>query len=291
MDNPSRAEANARATFKRWVREAFPEIAETMDAAADEDNPIIRDVLVGKGKVLVAEATIANEIRRTGEELADYHAQLLAEWPKRRPWLAHKASNVKGGVRYESEAVIEVEHVDGSLTYECALEGCEYTNPNPRGVAVHYGKAHTMKGEVEPASQNGPTVIDPEYTEPLLDRDYNPTARLVDALVEVLAKLNGHGTDREKAVEILRWFRLRPDIEHTTRDTEPLSDSDILGRIRRLVGQPDLREELQAARDELGIVIAENEVLKRQRDEANAHLVRVQSDLDGIKELMEGVGR
>jgi hypothetical protein len=289
MDNPSRAERNARATFKKWVRDAFPEIAESLDAVEAEEDPIIRDTLEGKAHRLVNEQGVRQITKAMQRE---YDAVMgKVEWPVRTPWLAHKASNKVGGTRYQSEAVVQRTHSDGSIDFECAFEGCEYESQNPRGVAVHYGKAHTMKGQVPPASQDNGLTIDPEYTEPILTRDYRPTERMVSALMEVLAKLNGHGTDREKAVEILRWMALRPDIEHTTRELEPLSDGEIVIRMRRLLAIPDLSDALEERTVELSVVEGERDEAVRQRDEANARLVKVERDLESLRELLDSVGR
>jgi hypothetical protein len=285
MDNPSRAERNAKASFKKWVRDTFPEVAAKLDAAGDEDDPILRDILLESAHRKVTEVALDHLVKgyeRQVEELLD-----SMEWPVRSPWMAHKQANTKGGVRYESEAVLQRLHEDGSVDYECAYEGpvgaCGYTSENPRGVAVHYGRAHTMKGESAPASQDGPKAIDPAYTEPITERSYRPTDRLVSALADVLTTLNGHGTDQEKAEAILQWFHERPDIEHTTRTDVPLSDADILFRIRRLVA-PTLDTDLTQARAEL-------EVVKVERDLALAQLAKVSRDLDGIRELMTEVGR
>jgi hypothetical protein len=145
---------------------------------------------------------------------------------------------------------------------------------------------------VEPASQDGPLHIDPAYTEPVTTRDYRPTERLVTALMDVITGLEGLTAD-EMAIRILTWFHERPDIEHESRPLEPLSDKQILNKIRMLVGvpDPDQTATIDALGDAMKIVAAERDDAIRQRDEANAHLVKVQQDLDSIKELMEGVGR
>jgi hypothetical protein len=279
MDNPSRAEKNAKATFKRWVREQYPDIAVALDAADNEDDPMIQDILMGKAHRQVAELAVTQAAKHFEKELSN----AMMEWPVRTPWLAHKASNTKGGVRYESEAVVQRTWNNGDVDYECAFPECGYTNTNPRSVGVHYGRQHTMKGETPPATQDGPKIIDPAYTEPLLQRDYKPTDRLITALAAVLEKLNGHGTPSEMAEEILRWFHDRPDIEHVSRPDVQLTDADILFRIRRLVA-PTLEGDLTQARAEL-------ETVKVERDLAIAQLAKVSRDLESIKELIGEVGR
>lgn len=246
MDNASRAEANAKAVFKKWVKDTYPDVAEALDRVEDEDDPIVQDILEGRAKKRVTK--IANEAL-IEQQVKQFEAAMHAvEWPVRTPWLAHKASNKDGGVRYESEAVIQRTWNNGDVDYECAFEGCGYSNKNPRSVAVHYGRSHTMKGEALPAAQDKGLVVDPEYTEPIMERNYKPTDRLILALAAVLEKLNGHGTDREKAEEILRWFHDRPDLVEWRTNQE--GDDDGLHRIwLRVEGEGFLvvREALQHA--------------------------------------------
>lgn len=190
--------------------------------------------------------------------------------------MARKQPGRNGGVLYESEAVLERVWPTGETDYQCAFTGCDYTNENPRGVAAHYGKAHTLKGESEPAGQDGPHVIDPTYTEPTTTRDYRPTQRLVDALASFLSEHSWDNVD-DLAVLMLEWAHYRDDIEHTERPLAPLTDADILNKIRMLVGQPDQSEKIAQ--------------ITRERDELAATLVRVERDLATLRELLEGVGK
>jgi hypothetical protein len=288
MDNASRAERNARATFRKWVREQFPDIAESLDKAYEEENPVTREVLMKRAQKMVTEQNeevIVNAMQRDIGELLN-----SIEWPVRSPWMAHKGASKDGGVRYESEAVVQRLWNNGDVDYECAFDGCDYVSKNPRGVAVHYGKTHTAKGQTPPASQDNGLTVDPEYTEPILSRGYKPTDRLVAALAAVLAKLNGHGTDQEKAEAILTWFHERPDIEHTTRPDVPLTDADILFRIRRLVS-PGSEETIERLRADAEVLEAERAEAWRERDEAIAQLAKVSRDLNSLKELIEGIGK
>jgi hypothetical protein len=260
----NRGLANAEAQFTRWIREQahFPDGTPVLEIPNYGD-PVV-DAIIREGIV-----------RKTIEAVHKPAVQM-------RPWLARRNAKQGGGIRYESEAVIERTWPDGRVDYLCSVPDCGYENDKPRSVANHYGAAHTSKGETEPAG-NGPLHVDPAYTEPASTRSYRPTQRLVDALKAVLDGVVGQDTE-EAAVAILTWMNERPDIEHESRPLVPLTDGDILNRIRLLVGQPDQTEQIESLTGEL--IEA-----RRQRDEANAHLVKVQRDLDGIKELMEGVGR
>lgn len=188
-----------------------------------------------------------------------------------RPWLARKSPGKDGGFLYPSKAVLERHWSDGTTDYVCSE--CEYESKSPRSVAAHYGGVHS-EGRSE---QNPPTVIDPTYTEPV-HSGYRPTERMVDTLMSVLNDiLNDTADMRETAVRLLTWMNDRPDIDHEPRPVVPLSDRQTLDKIRLLVGQPDQTETIER--------------LTRERDEANARLVKVERDLSGLRDLIEGIGR
>ncbi len=266
---------NAKAQFMRWVREQaqFPDGTPVMEIPNYGD-PIV-DSIIREGIV-----------KKTIEAVAKPAPAVTLT-----PWLARRNAKQGGGIRYESEAVLERTWPDGRVDYICSVPDCGYESDKPRSVANHYGAAHTAKGETEPAG-NGPLHVDPTYTEPVTTRDYRPTERLVAALMDVITGGEGLTAD-EMAVRILTWMHDRPDIEHESRPLAPLTDKDIVNRIRVLVGtpDPDQTEEIADLNFQIKMIEEDRERLREQRDEANAHLVKVQRDLDGIKELMEGVGR
>jgi hypothetical protein len=269
----NRGLANAEAQFMRWLKNQM--------GTLPNGTPIIETHQTGNPVLdpIVREGFVKHAVNKLPKPL-------VIDVVKREPWLARRNAKRGGGIRYESEAVIQRTWNNGDIDFECAFEGCDYASDKPRSVANHYGAAHTQKGEAEPA-QNGPLHVDPEYTEPASTRTYRPTQRLVEALMHVIDTDEFAGMDAsEQAALILSWFHDRPDIEHESRPLVPLTDADILNRIRVLVGtpDPDQTEQIESLTGEL--IEA-----RRQRDEANAHLVKVQRDLDGIKELMEGVGR
>jgi hypothetical protein len=272
---------NAHATFMRWLREHVPaEERRIWDAAKESGNPLVQDVIADGLVRKQTQRMVAENMERTHREFIEMvksDPRVIIE-PLVRPWMAKKQPGKQGGVLYESEAVLERVWPTGETDYACAFPGCEYHSENPRGVAAHYGKAHTLKGQVEPASQDGPHVIDPAYTEPTTTRDYRPTQRLVDALADWIDTTDlSASTPQELAVLFLTWAHYRDDLDHEPRPLVPLTEKDILNKIRLLVGQPDLSVELEEAR--------------RQRDEANAHLVRVQRDLDALSDMVKGIGR
>lgn len=171
----------------------------------------------------------------------------------RRPWQARRQSAPGGGTVYDSDAVVEVRFSDGSVNYECAL-GCGYSHAtNPRSVATHYGKGHTAKGDAVPA-RGGQERIDPTYTEPLTHRDYTPTERLVRLLQHAIEEaMEGSWNTRDLAVSILRWQHDRVGEGGEPGPSVPLTDSQIVERIRLMldtgesVAQQQEIDELRAA--------------------------------------------
>jgi hypothetical protein len=243
---------NAHATYMRWLRtQMSPELVELWDMAKGEDDPLIKETIaegvVRKHAEEIMHARDERFEKRVKEAIEN--GEIIVE-PLIRPWLARAYSGKDGGTRYESQTTLERVWPDGKTDYACAFEGCDYINDKPRSVAQHYGQQHTRKGEAEPAMA-GPFHIDPEYTEPVSSRDYRPTQRMVDTLTELLTTLQGeHLTPGDLAVALLTWMHERPDIEHTERPLVPLTDRQVLDKIRMLVGQPDQSEEIAALKAE-----------------------------------------
>jgi hypothetical protein len=279
---------NANAQFMRWVRDHMTvEENDLFDKAREESDPLVKDVL--------AESLVRKQATRVMHERDErIHTEIreairrgsIVVEPLVRPWLARKHSGKEGGTRYESQTTMERVWPAGEVDYVCAFEGCDWDSSSPRSVAMHYGQQHTRKGESEPAG-DGPHHLDPEYTEPVSSREYRPTERLVEALIAALDDAIENGEDRaDVARRILTWFHDRPDIDHESRPLVPLTDKDVLNRIRVLVGTPDPDQT-----ERIDVLTAELIQARAERDEANAHLAKVQRDLNDIRELMGEVGR
>lgn len=270
-DNAGRGLKNAHAMFMRWLKEHMAStVQEVWDAAVEEDDPMLKDILaeslVRKQATQITQERTEREYREAVEHVKKAISQgTIVVEPLVRPWMARKAPRKDGGVLYESEAVLERVWPTGETDYQCAFTGCEYVNDNPRGVAAHYGKAHTLKGEAEPASQDGRHKIDPTYTEPLSTRGYRPTQRLVDALATFLSEHSWDNTD-ELAVLMLEWAHYRDDIEHTTRDLAPLTDTDIVNKIRMIVGLPDQSAKIEQL--QLDLIQARSEITRLKEEKA-----------------------
>jgi hypothetical protein len=255
---------NAHAQFMRWVKEhVTPEIKELWDKAVAEDDPLVKDVLAESIVRKQTQQIVTENIER---EAAAFMAEIRKPKPKPvvRPYLARKHSGKDGGTRYESETTLERDWGNGVIDYCCAFAGCDYDSGNPRSVAMHYGQQHTRKGESEPAG-TGPLHLDPAYTEPLSSR-YTPTERLMRALMDVLIALDEDTLSAEdRARAILTWMHDRPDIEHEERPLVPLTDRQILDKVRMLVGQPDQTSEIEALRSEITVLESEVHRLREER--------------------------
>lgn len=260
---------NAHAQFMRWVREQMsPELAELYDKAKAEKNPELQDIMAEAVVRKQAEEVMhARDERVTKQIIQAIEKGSIVVEPLIRPWLARKHAGKDGGTRYESQTTLEVIWPDGKTEYRCAFQDCGYTADKPRSVAQHYGQQHTRKGESEPAGA-GPHHIDPEYTEPVTTRDYRPTQRLLAAATEMIYNLMYEdGMNAETlALAFLTWAHDRPDIEHTERPLVPLTDKQILDKIRMLVGQPDQSDEIAALREE-NLNLA-NEIVRLKEERA-----------------------
>lgn len=292
----------ARAIFKRWL-EADPTRYNDNDRTAYEAMSKVGDLLdrddeghliaVGTpGEIVVAETIMAGARKR----LKPIHVPAPEPVLRETPWLARKQPSRTGGVLYESEAVIQRDLVspDGtveSTDYRCAFEGCGYHADKPRSVAAHYGKAHTMKGESDPAGQTA-TVPGVDYVEPVTTRDYSPTQRLLDALTEFIeGTLDLRSvTAEELARTFLTWSHDRPDLDHETREAVVLTDEQIVARIRSLVWSP-VAVDLGNARDAVAKAERERDEAIAQRDEASARLANVERDLKALTDLVGQIGR
>ena len=249
-DGSNRGFANSKAQFMRWIKaHSTPEIQELWDVAVESDDPLIKDVLADSIVKKQAQQIVSEQMERAEKEFIEAmkkSPQLVIE-PLIRPYLARKHSGKDGGTRYESQTTLERIWPDGSVDYTCALDGCDYASEKSRSVAMHYGQEHTRKGETEPAGE-GPHVLDPDYTEPLTSR-YRPTERLLTTLAGFLAEHSWDNVD-DLALLFLTWANERPDLDHEPRPLVPLTDRQMIDKIRLIVGQPDQSEEIAALKQE-----------------------------------------
>jgi predicted RNA binding protein YcfA (HicA-like mRNA interferase family) len=298
MSRGNRTAQNCEAQFARWLRRQAPEEIAAIEGTDLIEDPILAETVRNKAVQKATDALLkkapVDPLKQFEHDMEVLTTAITGPKPETRelvstrPWLARKKHGPIGGERYESEAVVENRYSDGSVEYVCAF-GCGYSNPNPKGVAVHYGRSHTMKGEVAPAGE-GPRHVDVTYTEPSFHRAYNPQERLVKALTSWLEENWTAELDMDEvATMFLTWAHERPDLEHVERDVTAYTDEEMVQRIRAIVGQP-FSVELKDA-------TAENDALKAlveqrtiERDEVTAQLAKVQRDLDAIRDMLGGIG-
>lgn len=256
----------ARQIYDRWLARRFgpapdspttPEGREALAAVvpylppnpvvdADLAQDLINDEIMGGGVQKHIHQALESEILI--EELEE---EAMAEprfITRERPWLARRSATRAGGNKYRSGAVVERTWSDGTVDYVCSSPGCGWNSTAPRSVASHYAANH---GTERPTSDAAKQRIVPaaDYTEPLTHHEYNPTQRLVRALVDYLEGESWE-TSEDLATIMLRWAHDRPDLPEPEAQTyQPLTSDQIVARIQALVGGPLVEriEELEKA--------------------------------------------
>lgn len=298
----NRGYQNTLSEIKRWERDQ--EIAQGMaDVVASASGPEVQAL----GRVV--EALFASDDEVTDRVLAraaDKHARKAIEeyapepatsLPRvivgdvepssstvedRRPWKARMGSSRSKATTdyYESSTTDEVTYADGSKMYACRFEGCDFMSDRPRSVARHFGAKHTAQGESERVDASKRVAIaegvafDPSDMEPEHHHEYTPTERLVRALTEFM-----ESAETLDAVAILRWFHDRPDLgDPEARVREPLTDTEIVAKIRLLVGGRDV--ELEAKYEDL---LRRFDAVYEERDELSVRLGEVIEERDRLR--------
>jgi hypothetical protein len=178
-----------------------------------------------------------------------------------RPWKA-KGS---GGL-YDSKAVLE-QVLDGEVVaYLCAVCREFESFDDPHSVAAH-ARSHTRGKGTQPRN-------------PVTEKDadsYTPTARLVGILAEWLTEHSWDNTD-DLATLFLTWAATRPDLPPPT-PREPLTDTQIVERIRSLVGVSSVSEAEHA--EALATVEAQVVAMDRLRSEIAALARQVEAVTTG----------
>ena len=217
---------------------------------APAEVPVMLDAVLRSpsGGDLAEQIIMEGAVSRTKKAILR-QAEPTREITSLRPWLARKAPNAQGGMFYESRAVKQREWSDGSTDYVCPLEDCGFDADNPASVYRHYGN-HVRKGEAPPASPaaNETAVPGTDYTEPVTERGYTPTDRLLSTLTEQI-KAWGDLSPAELAAAFLTWAHERPDLDREEREPRELTAEEIVVRIRSLVWQP-IAVDLANAKDE-----------------------------------------
>jgi hypothetical protein len=200
-----------------------------------------------------------------------------AETVTDRPWLANGRGRGKGGAAlYESKAVIERTHADGTVTYRCAFAGCSEESDNPRSIASHYPKHNRGQGK---------TKLNPSVTVES-DRRLARIDRLAAELRVAFAAANQGGapsvlTPEALAEHVIDARIARGEGEHREPDTL----HDILQRLATLAHAAqalDPTVELRRDVDELRSEVAE---ARLAADAAEAKLRAAKETLAALRDL------
>jgi len=154
---------------------------------------------------------------------------------KVRPWIARRSMHKEGGEVYESKAVLERKWTDGSMDYACAFPDCDYTAPEPRTIASHYGGKHGREVPTGKAAQ-AESWTDPGLSWTPTQRQQGRIARLAKEMREAANALDetGEGITPEALAE---WIVKRRDEarESLSDESTPLTPEQVIERVRRLV--------------------------------------------------------
>lgn len=267
LSRANRSQQNCEADLRRWQREqegALGKAVEVMSAIRHAPKDPILDGVMVEGMV--------KHLEHADQE---QEPTLVSE----KPWMARKGSKGPegGGRLYESQAVIERRWSDGTRDYLCAFPDCDYTAPDPRSVATHYGRTNTHR--IRPGSvAHPPTVYTPVYEESGRHR-YRPTERLLLGLAEALRE-SGATDPTGYAYAALQWIHDRPDlIEQERQPREPWTAEQIVERIALLVGQP-FAAQVEALQAEQAALQARFDLLEK---EAN----RLREERAALRDLLD----
>jgi hypothetical protein len=179
---------------------------------------------------------------------------------KVKPWVARHSMRKEGGEVYESKAVLERKWSDGSIDYGCPR--CDFTNVEPRRVAAHYGGKH---GAEHPAAQaSAEMYVDPEVRWTPTERQKGRIHRLAGEMRKALEAIGPEMTVDECA----EWIVKHRDEarEHLMDETTPLTDEQVLDRIRRLIDRgayADLMARIEAVEAEAQAAKAQQDIERR----------------------------
>lgn len=187
----------------------------------------------------------------------------------------------RGGTEgYASDIATQREYDDGSMDYLCVR--CDYVGSRPLAMASHW-KKHVHEDERNRGNHVGVIV-------PIERSAYQPTEERLESLAEAMAKAMEQGinwSDPEEACKQLAYAALSWDNDRRSRSEggmrDPLSDTEILNRIRSLVDN-GLYEAQRETNAELSVKI---EALELRVTEAEADAQRARDTLSTFRALLE----
>lgn len=239
--------------FAQRILKATPlHIKERLLAEMDEFGvEAMSDLAISAATPVVTVAAVAPKPKREPEESGQVPSLT------RVPWMASR-----GATLYESKAVVEVRDGDEVVWYECPT--CSHREDNPRSAAAHYRRAHRVG--LGRDNQNPSSAV---------NTDYRPSLRLLEALAEFLAA-GDWVTPEDAALSALVWFHERPDLgDPEFRHFPAMTDTQIVQRIRTLVGTGVTEEEMEDLREKVEWWKRQQDITATQRDEATEEVARL----------------
>ena len=197
---------------------------------------------------------------------------------------------------YESQVAIEREWSDGTIEYVCNVPDCTsgpdggpYVTENRLAMGPHR-KVHVNLGQVEKIEDPRALTIEVPDHEPAYTKEYAPRDErlrsLASVLLEKIISLGPDLTDHEKAEALaqaaLEWGHTRTDGGLGRGEREPLSDAELLARIRGMLDNGMYARQA----DEIATQRAAREAAEARAEAAVAEAQKVKDDINGLLDLL-----
>lgn len=280
--SPRKKSQPTRSLKQTLSRYANPLLAVDM-RKVDERAHQIENSIITRTNTMAVEAFGAKdmvEAAKKAEEFVMEHKSpdqtVVYEGPMRS-----KGANGQG---YESDIADEIEYASGVSIKTCRRCGWQ-TEKSPRAMGAHW-QAHVNQDKSAKGGHTGPSVTLSQQG------DYRPTQERLDSLTDTLkSMIEAGGVDwsnvdnaaQAMALAALTWDH---DRRMTGGEREPLTDAQVLDRIRRLVdgGRYEERlEEIRSLNERVSEAEARISEIMVERDKARG-------DLRTLRELIDGLG-
>lgn len=208
-------------------------VADSFEAMEDEAPPPPKPKKATA--VEEAEAKVAQQVKR--------ERHIVSE----RPHLMHK----RLGKSYPSKTTIERRWSDGVIDYACAVPTCDKTSDSHLSFRGAHWAMHVRNGEAEPFDEKeaAATVVDdPSYTEHAWTRKAAARQSRVDAITSLLKGIDLKKITPEELAEQIVEF-LGDSVGGGGGLGAPLTDAEVIDRIRTLVDRGTYADQEKAIRD------------------------------------------
>lgn len=196
-----------------------------------------------------------------------------------QPYLAKYSAGEQGGKSYPSDCILEQKMSDGTTRYKCTK--CDYLSENHLSVRNHH-RLHVNSGEAtrfDPATRSQLVVDDPTYTRA---SSYTPRQSSIEKLAEIIRNAASL-IPEELAETILKAQHTEPQ-----QSREPLTDAEVIDRIRRLVDRGEYveqRNEIDRLAEDIELLRMEVEEQTELRKIAEAKVERLTDSLKTFYDL------